>query len=190
MFNKKQIRKKYSKIRKKNYYEVSKDYFNPLNFFLKKKFKNKKIFLSFYYPSNYEVNILTLFKVKNFYKKIVSLLPSINGKHNMKFYKWNFLEPLKVNKYGLLEPYLRKNSSIPHVVLVPLLAFDSRNYRLGYGKGYYDRFLNKYVNLNKRIVTIGVAFSFQKYNKLPTNIHDVKLNYILTEKGMKKAWTF
>ena len=48
MFNKKQIRKKYSKIRKKNYYEVSKDYFNPLNFFLKKKFKNKKIFIFFY----------------------------------------------------------------------------------------------------------------------------------------------
>jgi len=51
---------------------------------------------------------------------------------------------------------------------------------LGYGKGYYDKFLKK----NKNITTIGVAFSFQKYNKITTSKHDVKLNYILTEKGI------
>tara|TARA_B100000768_G_C11039030_1_gene273397 strand:+ start:51 stop:614 length:564 start_codon:yes stop_codon:yes gene_type:complete len=187
MLNKDQIRYKYIKIRKKKYYEVTKKYFNPLKLYLNKKFKQKKIYLSFYYPSNREVNILTLFTINNFKKNIVSLLPSISGKHNMKFYKWNFLEPLKVNKYGLLEPNLKKSSDIPNVILVPLLAFDDRNYRLGYGKGYYDRYLNKYLNTNKHILTIGVAFSFQKYNKLPTNNHDVKLDYILTEKGMKKA---
>ena len=67
-----------------------------------------------------------------------------------------------------------------------MLVFDKENHRLGYGKGFYDKFLNKYLKLNKKIITVGVAFSFQKYNNLPTDSLDVKLNYILTEKGIKK----
>ena len=69
-------------------------------------------------------------------------------------------------------------------ILVPLLAFDKKKNRVGYGKGYYDRYLSKYLKKNKNIITIGVAFSFQKYHKLPFSSFDVKLNYILTEKGL------
>ena len=69
-------------------------------------------------------------------------------------------------------------------MLVPLLAFDNNKFRLGYGKGYYDRYLNKYLKTFKNILTVGVAFSFQKYHKLPINDKDIKLNYILTEKGI------
>ncbi len=69
-------------------------------------------------------------------------------------------------------------------MLVPLLAYDNKNYRLGYGGGFYDKFLNKYLKTNNKILTIGVAFSFQKYNKLPINRNDVKLDFILTEKGI------
>jgi 5-formyltetrahydrofolate cyclo-ligase len=65
-----------------------------------------------------------------------------------------------------------------------LLVFDKKKYRLGYGKGFYDRYLNKYLKAFKNIFTVGVAFSFQKYNKLPINDKDVQLNYILTEKGI------
>ena len=67
-------------------------------------------------------------------------------------------------------------------MLIPLLAFDKNNDRLGYGKGFYDKFLK----IKKNIITIGVAFSFQKYNKLPTSNLDIKLDYILTEKGLEK----
>ena len=63
------------------------------------------------------------------------------------------------------------------------------NYRLGYGKGFYDRFLNKFLKKKKNIIKIGIAFSFQKYNKLPISKFDVKLDYILTEKGIIK-WKF
>ena len=69
-------------------------------------------------------------------------------------------------------------------MIVPILAFDKYNYRLGYGKGFYDKYLNKYLKKFKNILTVGVAFSFQKYHKLPRNKQDVKLNYILTEKGI------
>ncbi len=89
-----------------------------------------------------------------------------------------------MNKYGLLEPLILKKPSIPTIILVPMLAYDTNKQRLGYGKGYYDRFLNKYLKLNKNITTIGVAFSFQKYNKLPASNFDVKMNYILTENGI------
>ena len=100
----------------------------------------------------------------------------------MTFAQWDTLGVLKINRFGILEPINNKKSYIPDVALVPLLAYDKNNFRLGYGKGYYDRFFNKYLSLNKDILTIGVAFSFQKYHKLPTSKFDVKLDYILTEK--------
>ena len=104
----------------------------------------------------------------------------------MFFAKWNFLDTLQVNKYGILEPIKNSKKLVPDISLVPLLAFDKQNYRLGYGKGYYDKYFNKYLNINKSIITIGIAFSFQKYNKLPTSNYDVKLDFILTEKGLSK----
>ena len=103
----------------------------------------------------------------------------------MNFVEWQYLDPLKVNELGMLEPSLETKSLIPDVMLVPLLAFDSQNNRLGYGQGFYDKFLNKFLK-KIYIITIGVAFSFQKYNKLPVSNLDVKLDYILTEKGLKK----
>ena len=62
--------------------------------------------------------------------------------------------------------------------------FDSKKNRLGYGKGFYDKYLNKYLRRYKKILTIGVAFSFQKHHRLPINRNDVKLDFIITEKGI------
>ena len=68
-------------------------------------------------------------------------------------------------------------------MLVPLLAFDSRMNRLGYGKGFYDRYLNNLVKLGKKFEAIGIAFSFQKYKKIPSSKFDFKLDNVFTEKG-------
>ena len=68
--------------------------------------------------------------------------------------------------------------------MVPLLAFDKQKNRIGYGKGFYDKYLNRFLKINRNILTVGVAFSFQKYHKLPVNKKDFKLDYIITEKGM------
>ena len=102
----------------------------------------------------------------------------------MNFFEWKKNDILRINKYGILEPFQLAKKIIPDVMLVPLLAYDNKNYRLGYGGGFYDKFLNKYLKTNNKILTIGVAFSFQKYNKLPINRNDVKLDFILTEKGI------
>jgi 5-formyltetrahydrofolate cyclo-ligase len=83
----------------------------------------------------------------------------------------------------MLEP-ARTKIKIPSLILVPTLAFDNQKYRLGYGMGFYDHYLNKYLKKFKNILLVGVAFSFQKHHKLPTDKNDVKLNYILTEKGL------
>ena len=101
----------------------------------------------------------------------------------MNFYSWRQNQPLFVNKFGMLEPEKTKIMS-PNFMLVPILAFDRNKYRLGYGKGFYDRFLKKYLNKLNNITTVGVAFSFQKYHKLPIDKNDIKLDYILTEKGI------
>jgi len=182
------IRKKAFVNRKNKYYEVSKSFFKPLVELLNKKNKIKKLFLSFYYPSNYEVNVLKLFELFKI-KKMTALLPVVKSKNKMNFVKWQYLDPLKVNYFGMLDPYLQTEPLIPDVMLVPLLAFDSKNNRLGYGKGFYDKFLRKFLRNRKKITTIGIAFSFQKYNKLPTSKLDIKLDYILTEKGLQK-WKY
>jgi len=101
----------------------------------------------------------------------------------MNFFPWKKNEVLQVNKYGMLEP-IKSNQSTPNVMLVPLIAFDNNKFRLGFGKGYYDRYLNKYLKTFKNILTVGFSFSFQKYHQQPINDKDIKLNYILTEKGI------
>ena len=102
----------------------------------------------------------------------------------MNFYEWRNKEVLKVNTFGMLEPFAQLNKIIPHIILVPLLAYDNKKNRLGYGKGFYDRYLKKYLKKYKNILTIGIAFSFQRHHKLPVFNNDVQLNYILTEKGI------
>ena len=101
----------------------------------------------------------------------------------MDFYKWSSKDPLKVNKYGIPEPD-SKIKVYPDILFIPLVAFDNKLNRLGYGGGYYDRYLVK--NNNKKILKIGLALSFQKVKKVPTNNYDQKLDYIITNKYIIK----
>ena len=176
------VRKKYYILRKKKYYNVSKDFFIPFVNLIKSKFKKKKIKLALYYPSSFEINVLRLLEF-NYISNQNLLLPVIEENNLMNFFPWKKNEVLLVNKFGMLEPFKSKKN-VPDVMLIPLLTFDKDKYRLGYGKGFYDRYLNKYLKKFKNILTVGVAFSFQKYHKLPISHKDVKLNYILTEKGV------
>ena len=182
MNNKGRLRKKYFLIRKKKYFDINPSFFDPLIRLIKKRFKKKNIFISSYYPSSFEVNTLKLFEIGPM-KRLKIFLPVINRDNSMNFYHWKKNDVLKINKFGMLEPALLKDHVIPDIMLVPLLAFDNQNNRLGYGGGYYDRYLNKYLKTYSNILTIGIAFSFQKHHKLPVSYTDIKLDYILTEKG-------
>ena len=182
MSSKEKVRKKFLFLRKKKYFSVDKNFFKPLIHLINRKQKKN---LSLYYPSNYEVDTLKLFKILKERKAVSTSLPIISRNGGMRFTRWNLSEPLSVNNYGFLEPVKKNKRPVsPDLIIVPLLAYDKFHNRLGYGKGYYDRFLEKYLKSNGKILTIGLAFSFQKYKKIPTSKHDIKLNYILTEKGI------
>ena len=181
MYQKNILRKKYFNLRKKKYYEIDKEFFFPLLSFIKSNFKKENLKLALYYPTSFEINVLKL--LENQYMNNANiLLPVIEKNNRMNFFSWKKNHVLLVNKFGILEPQKTK-FKIPNLVLLPILAFDRNKYRLGYGKGFYDRFLNKNQKKISNILTVGVAFSFQKHHKLPVNNNDVKLDYILTEKG-------
>ncbi len=183
---KEKLRKKFLILRKKKFFDVSKKQLQPLISYIKQKKKIKKKFLiAFYYPSNYEINVL---KIMKYLKKmdIVSLLPIIKNRNELEFASWNEKDILKVNNFGIPEPIKQSKLYFPDILLVPLLAFDKYKNRLGYGKGYYDKYLNHAIKHNNQLDVIGIAFSFQKYKKLPISPHDYKLSKVFTEKGFIK----
>ena len=185
MQQKSKLRKKYLKIRKENYFEIDKNFFSPLLKLIKKNIRKKSIKIALYYPSNFELDVLKVLELKYFLHQTI-LLPVVEKNNLMNFYQWKKNDVLTVNEFGMLEP-IKAEAKTPDIIIVPLLAFDKDKYRLGYGKGYYDRYLNKYIKkYKKNTMTVGVAFSFQKHNKLPINKNDVKLDFILTEKGIYK----
>jgi 5-formyltetrahydrofolate cyclo-ligase len=179
---KSRLRKKIIKIREKNNIKNIKIDFNKvINFFKKEKIIKKNI--GGYFPVNFEIDDLDLlnqFEKNNF---IISL-PVIKKNFQMDFYKWSFSEPLKINKYGIPEPET-KVLVYPDILLVPLVAFDKKLNRLGYGGGYYDRLIKK-LSKKKKIVKIGLALSEQKINNVPINKDDQKMDFILTNEYILK----
>ena len=176
--NKSQIRNKTFKIRKKLFDKDLKIDSDKFISFLKKNRLNLKNFGG-YYPSNYEIDdlaILDLLEKKNF--KVS--LPIIKKDNQMNFYRWSRSDPLRVNKFGIPEPVSSK-IFYPDILLVPLVAYDNNLNRLGYGGGYYDRFIEK-LEKTKKIIKIGLAFSFQKISSIPIDQYDKRLDFIITEK--------
>ena len=176
--NKSQIRKKILKIRKQK--KIKKFDFNfdlILNILKRKKVLGKII--GGYYPYNYEIDILQIlekFEKKNF----IITLPKIKKNSQMNFFQWSTNDPLAINKFGIPEP-ISKMVKYPDILLVPLVAFDKNFNRVGYGGGFYDRYIKK-VKKRKKVLTIGFAYSFQKVKNIPIGNYDIKLDIIITNK--------
>ena len=83
-------------------------------------------------------------------------------------------------KLGILEPIetMKIASKNINLVLVPGIAFDKEGHRIGYGFGYYDKFLKKV----PKAIKIGLCFDFQVVDKIPRETHDVPVDFIVTEK--------
>ena len=179
---KSKLRKKILRIREKIFKNNTQINFSQITNILKKEKINKRV-IGGYYPVNFEIDDLELLKKFEENKLIISL-PVIQKNFQMDFYKWSFSNLLKVNKYGIPEPDV-KNKVYPDILLIPLVAFDKNLNRLGYGGGYYDRYIEK-LSKKKNIIKIGLALSFQKINKVPINVYDQKLDYIVTNKYIIK----
>ena len=182
-YDKSFLRNKFLLLRKKKYLTVKKFNYNLIFKLIRKHFHSKKITIGGYYPSNYEVNILKFIEEAS-KKKFKITLPVIKSSNQMSFKSWAFKDPLYVNKFGMLEPKNFKEKIIPDLIMVPLVAFDTRLNRIGYGKGYYDRSLRKISKIKKNAISLGIAYSFQKCIQIPVNNNDFRLDYIFTEKGI------
>ena len=179
---KSKLRNKILKAREKSNQKNIQINFSQIIKILKKEKINKRN-IGGYYPVNFEVDDLVL--LKKFEKNKFNIsLPVIKKNFQMNFYKWSFSEPLKINKYGIPEPVI-KNIVYPDILLIPLVAFDKNLNRLGYGGGYYDRLIEK-LSKKKKIIKIGLALSIQKIDKVPIDVYDKKLDYIVTNKYIIK----
>ena len=133
-------------------------------------------------PINYEYDCLKILRLleKNKYN---IYLPIIKKNFQMDFYKFSLKDPLKVNRLGILEPYRLQNKVVPDLILIPLVGFDRNFNRLGYGGGFYDRYIKRMKN-RKKTISIGLAYSFQKVREIKSNKNDMKLDFVITEKNI------
>ncbi len=176
---KSEIRKKIIKLRKENYSKNLKINFQSIIKILRKK-KYKKKIVGGYYPHNYEANMIPILKKFEKLNYVISL-PKIGKRHNMNFFVWSINDPLEINRYGIPEPITNK-TVYPDILLVPLVAYDRDRNRIGYGGGFYDRYIKK-IKKVKKVLTIGAAFSYQKVKKIPIEKNDIKLDFIISEKN-------
>ena len=110
--------------------------------------------------------------------KKVALPKCTDSQGNMQFYYINSLTDLTEGMYGVMEPIadvIADDYTAESLCLVPALSFDSDGYRLGYGKGYYDRFLSRFTG-----VSFGLCYEESLSDKLPRDIYDKKVDYIVT----------
>ena len=109
------------------------------------------------------------------------LFPKCFGDHHMKFYYIRQPEDLQPGKYGLEEPVSQDVyvPDISDICIVPAFSYDKYGYRLGYGKGYYDRFLSGFTGAR-----VGLCYSGFVEPQLPRGRYDVKVDVLITEKGI------
>jgi len=159
-----------------------------------------------YYPFNKEVNITNFNEyILNSDREL--FLPKING-NEMEFYKIDGINNLQLNTYGIYEPAdidcvktreftelirnqryqissadsRRAETNVEiSLAVCPGLAFDLSGRRIGYGKGYYDKFFNNCRQLNICIYKIGVCLNTNLFDKLPVSDYDISMDCIITE---------
>jgi 5-formyltetrahydrofolate cyclo-ligase len=138
-------------------------------------FPNKNIMIGAFAPIEKEPKILGLLTNLNDY----ICFPSYTAGSDMVFRKSKIEELLMVNDFGtkILCPHQKKKIVNPQIILVPALGFTEQGVRLGRGRGFYDRYLNNFNGL-----IIGLGFELQIEKELPTDEHDINMNYIVTEK--------
>jgi 5-formyltetrahydrofolate cyclo-ligase len=100
----------------------------------------------------------------------------------LSFRVWSPTSPLARSAFGVHEPDAGGDPVEPDLLLVPLLAFDDRGHRLGYGAGHYDKTLAQ-LKAIKPVIAIGLAFAAQRVGRLPDEPHDEVLDGVLTERG-------
>ncbi len=142
--------------------------------------------VSAYWPMKTELDVRPLM-LSLFNKGTTVCLPVVVAKTDpLVFRRWEPGAELVAGPYGTEQPNEKYEAVLPDVLLLPLLAFDRRGGRLGYGGGFYDRTVAE-LRAKTNPVVVGVAFSDQEIQEVPLENTDEKLNFILTEKEIIKG---
>ncbi len=137
-----------------------------------------------YYPIGSEVDVSGIITQAFIDNKKVALPKCLDKNGSMEFYYIDNLDGLNVGVYGIPEPSeerVARDYSGNSLCLVPGLSFDVHGYRLGYGGGYYDRFLSRFTG-----ISVGLCYEACLVEELPVEPTDKKVDIIITDKNYLK----
>ena len=139
-----------------------------------------------YVSKEIEVDTYSLIKAALANGKRVAVPRCINDTREMEFYYIQSLEDLEVGSFGVMEPITDRCELVTDfskgLCIVPGLSFDAEGFRLGYGKGYYDRFLTKFGG-----ETVGLCYSNCIKWKLPHGYYDRPVDLIVTDRYIRRT---
>ena len=142
--------------------------------------------LLLYYPVKNEINVIPIIEKALADGKRVAL-PRCEATDSIMYYHYiNSLDELACGRFGIKEPredaelFDRENLGGPCAVIIPALAYDRAGYRLGYGKGFYDRYFSK-----PGISTVGLIYSEFLAEKLPHGRYDIAVDLLVSEKEVR-----
>ena len=142
--------------------------------------------LLLYYPTKGEVDTRPLIRSALKAGKRVALPVCHETGSVMEYYFIESEDDLEAGKYGIPAPkqssrkFVKDDVNKSIIIVVPALAFDKEGYRLGYGKGYYDRYVNEL-----SATSIGLVYSDFIMDKLPRGRFDISVDLLVSEKGVK-----
>jgi 5-formyltetrahydrofolate cyclo-ligase len=139
--------------------------------------------VSGYWPMRHEFDVRPLLGALHG-RGHVCALPLVTGKGQpLEFRVWSPGAPLVEAAFGTQVPPETAPVVTPALLLVPMLAFDTRGYRLGYGGGFYDRTLDGLRTAGLAPLAVGCAFQGQRIDAVPVNATDQRLDWVVTERG-------
>lgn len=192
MYNKKDIRKdvykKRNEISVKQFEDWNSLVFENIKCFIEEKKLSKIDTIFTYCNYNNEVSTKELFKYMREQGKTVAF-PKITDadKRKMSFFETNSYDELAPGYKGIMEPVSNRNMDDyceNAIMFIPMVAYDSNLNRVGYGGGYYDR----YIEMNNPAIKIGLAFEFQKY-EFQNDEFDKTMDYVITERTIYGGMT-
>ena len=142
--------------------------------------------LGSYFSSNNEVDLeaLTEMRLK---RNLLTTFPRVEPNHSMSLIAPKDFQKLNKNKFEIFEPSDGDEiNSIDHeIIIIPTVGVDQNGYRLGYGGGFYDRFLESVTQKNKRPLLVGLIYDFQFIDDSINELHDIKLDIVFSEHQRK-----
>lgn len=137
-----------------------------------------------YWPTGTEIDIRPLLKALHERGHVIGL-PRAQRGQALVYHRWSPDDALALGKFGIMMPSHDRPVVTPDVLILPMLAFDARGMRIGYGGGYSDRTM---AELRRRgpLLCVGVAYAAQEVEGVPADSFDQRLDWIVTETGARR----